>query len=149
VKLLGNDTDVDGDVLTVIAVSATSTNGGAVALTSTNVIYTPQPGFAGVDRFSYTISDGHDHTAVGIVEVFVASGQLPSLNLVVLAPVPGGFLIRFAGIPGRNYAVQRAENVMGPWTTLTNGPAPLHGIIEYTDTNPPPGAAFYRTITAP
>ena len=38
----------------------TSTNGGAVVLTSTNVLYTPLPGFTGVDRFTYTIADTVD-----------------------------------------------------------------------------------------
>ena len=54
--------------------------------------------------------------------------------------------LRFAGIPGRSYDVQRAPAVDGPWTTLATLVAPLHGIIEHLDANPPPGAAFYRTV---
>jgi hypothetical protein len=35
----------------------------------------------------------------------------------------------------------------GPWSTLATNTAPLDGLIEYTDTNPPTDAAFYRTST--
>jgi hypothetical protein len=83
---------------------------------------------------------------VATVEVFVASGDLPSLNLVLLTPSPNGYLVRFAGVPGRSYDIQRATNVSGPWTTLVTAVAPLHGIIEYEDTQPPQPAAFYRTV---
>ena len=144
-KLLLGATDPEGDPLTVVSVSATSTNGGAVVLGSTLATYTPLPGFTGVDRFTYTIGDGHGNLASAIVEVLVASGNLPSLNQMAVDTVPGGVRVRFAGIPGFNYQIQRATAVNGPWTTLTTQAAPLHGIIEYLDTNPPGGSAFYRT----
>ena len=41
--------------------------------------------------------------------------------------------------------VQRATSINGPWDTQATRAAPLHGIIEYEDTNPPQPAAFYRT----
>jgi hypothetical protein len=149
VKLLVNDSDPDGDALTVLSVSATSTNGGGVLLTSTNVMYTPVSNFSGNDRFSYTIGDGHDNTATAQVEIFVSNGNLPSANVVILTTVPGGYRIRFAGIPGLTYNIQRAPVVTGPWTTLSTVVAPAHGIIEYTDTNAPPAQAFYRTVGVP
>jgi hypothetical protein len=148
-KLLNNDSDPDGDPLTVVSVSATSTNGGSVALAGSSVTYTPVTGFTGVDRFSYTISDGRGGSATAAVEVFVANGSLPSPNLVSITPVPGGYRIRFAGIPGNSYDIQRATSVLGPWPTLATIVAPLHGIIEYTDNSPPPGSAYYRTIVTP
>ena len=144
-KLLANDTDPDGDPLTVISVTA-STNGGMVALGGGKVTYMPVPAFVGTDRFSYTISDGRGGTATADVEVLVVSGSLPSLNQVSLIPTPNGFLIRFAGIPGELYGIQRAPSVTGPWTTITTQTAPLHGIIHYEDVNPPVGSGFYRTV---
>src|SRR4029079_2320619 len=101
--------------------------------------------FVGVDRYSYTISDGF-WTATAQVEVLVASGTLPSQNQVSLEPTPNGYRIRFAGIPGDSYQIQRATSVTGPWTTLATLTAPLHGIIEFEDTNPPQPSAFYRTV---
>jgi subtilisin-like proprotein convertase family protein len=145
-KLLANDSDPDGDPLTVISVTATSTNGGSVVLGGGKVTYTPLPSFVGTDRYSYTISDGRGGTATADVEVLVLSGSLPSLNQIALIPTPNGFLIRFAGIPGYSYQIQRASTVTGPWSTITTQTAPLHGIIQYEDVNPPPGTGFYRTV---
>lgn len=42
-------------------------------------------------------------------------------------------------------AVPRTTNINGPWDTQATLAAPLHGIIEYEDTNPPQPAAFHRT----
>ena len=145
-KLVANDSDADGDPLTVISVTANSTNGGSVVLGGGKVTYTPLPSFAGTDRFSYTISDGRGGFATADVEVLVVSGNLPSLSQVSLIPTPNGFLIRFAGIPGETYRIQRAPSITGAWTTITTQTAPLHGIIQYEDVNPPPGSGFYRTV---
>ena len=41
----------------------------------------------------------------------------------------------------------RAPTVTGPWTTLATPTAPPGGLIEYVDTDPPVGTAFYRTST--
>lgn len=148
-KLLANDSDPEGDPIAIVSVSAMSTNGGAVTLTSTNVIYAPVPGFAGTDRFSYTIVDSFGGTATAQVEVLVAAGNLPSGNKVSLEVLAGGSVrVRFAGVPGRPYTVQRATDVQGPWMTADTLTAPLHGIIEYVDASPPQPTAFYRT-TAP
>ena len=146
-KLLNNDTDADGDALTVTGVSAMSTNGGSVTLDATQVTYTPQPGFIGTDRFSYTISDGRGGSATADVVVLVVDGALPGQNQMTLVPRPGGMLIRFAGIPGSSYALERSGQVTGPWGTLTTLTAPIHGIMEYLDATPPPGMGFYRTVS--
>ena len=89
---------------------------------------------------------GRGGSATAQVVVLVVSGSLPGANQVSLTPVGSGYRLRFAGIPGRSYDVQRAPAVDGPWATLATLVAPLHGIIEYLDANPPPGAAFYRTV---
>jgi hypothetical protein len=145
-KLLSDDSDPDGDPLSFVSASATSTNGGAVTSNGSSVTYTPAGDFAGFDRFSYTITDGQGYNATADVEVLVVSANAPSQSQVSLEPTLNGFLIRFAGIPGRTYDVQRATDVAGPWTTLASPVAPPHGIFEYEDTNPPQSAAFYRTV---
>lgn len=144
-KLLLGAADADGDPIQVSAVSATSTNGGSVTLTSSNVIYTPLPAFSGIDRFTYTVSDNRGGSATAHVEVYVASGSLPPPNQVSLALTPQGYLVRFAGIPGHTYQLQRSSDLVA-WTTLASVVAPLHGILEFEDTNPPMPSAFYRTV---
>jgi hypothetical protein len=143
-KLLRNDTDDDGDPLTVSSVSATSTNGGAVVLSGGSVTYTPRPGFAGFDRFTYTVSDGRGGFDTADVEVFVADGTVPADNKLSMTILPNGHvLVRFAGVPGRTYEVERSTNLLN-WTPLASVIAPLHGLVEYEDAAPPMGGAFYR-----
>jgi hypothetical protein len=69
-----------------------------------------------------------------------------NLPPVSIALVPTGIRLRFSGVPGCRYAIERAEAVTGPWTTLNTHTAPASGLLEYLDTPPPPGSAFYRTM---
>ena len=69
--LLANDTDVDGDILTVTAVS--NPINGAVTLNGNgDVVFTPVTGFSGNATFDYTVSDG---IATDIGSVTVAVGN--------------------------------------------------------------------------
>jgi Bacterial Ig domain len=69
ISVLGNDSDVNGDTLTVVGVSSsananvgisTSTSQGGIAELNIDgtITFTPAANFAGVDTFSYTVSDG-------------------------------------------------------------------------------------------
>jgi hypothetical protein len=69
--LAGNDTDVDGDALTVTAVATTATTHGSVDLTAGTVSYTPTANYNGPADFRYTVSDGQGGTATGSVQVTV------------------------------------------------------------------------------
>jgi hypothetical protein len=68
-----------------------------------------------------------------------------NLPPVSIALVSTGVHIRFNGVPGHSYNIERALAVTGPWSTLATLTAPIQGIMEYTDTNPPMSVAFYRT----
>ncbi|MGI9495313.1 MAG: Ig-like domain-containing protein [Mariniblastus sp.] len=57
INVISNDTDVDGDSLTVDSVNQPA-NGTVVNNGDGTVTYTPANGFFGVDTFSYTVSDG-------------------------------------------------------------------------------------------
>ncbi len=54
--LLANDTDVDGDKLTITSVQCATH--GTVALVNGKVVFTPDAGYSGPATFTYTISDG-------------------------------------------------------------------------------------------
>ena len=60
-QLLLNDTDPNGDPLSVVAVG--SQLGGTVSLASNAVTFTPTPGYIGAASFTYQITDG-PHTSV-------------------------------------------------------------------------------------
>jgi hypothetical protein len=145
-KLLLFASDADGDPLTLSSVASPSTNGGVIVRGATDVTYTPPAGYIGSDSFSYSVSDGRGGFGSGSVFVQVRSANNPSGNLLPLTPIPGGFEVGFAGIPGRTYTIQRAESVTGPWSNLTSVLVGPSGIGIFDDTNSPPPTAFYRTV---
>jgi hypothetical protein len=67
IDVLANDTDPDGDTLTVVLVSQ-GTKGSVQITGGGSLLYTPAKKFKGSDSFSYTISDG-EKTASAIVAV--------------------------------------------------------------------------------
>nr|WP_281253135.1 Ig-like domain-containing protein [Rubricoccus marinus] len=73
VSVLDNDTDPDGDVLSVVGIPEQPSNGvAAVRPDGLAVTYAPNPDFFGTDTFNYTVFDGEDQ-AFGRVEVTVVS----------------------------------------------------------------------------
>ena len=51
IDVLANDTDVDGDELTITDVSDPANGNITITDNNTTVTYTPDPGFLGVDTF--------------------------------------------------------------------------------------------------
>jgi hypothetical protein len=68
INVLANDSDPNGDPLTVTSVTDPP-NGTAVNNGDGTVTYTPDCGFFGIDTFNYTISDGQSGTDTGTVTV--------------------------------------------------------------------------------
>jgi uncharacterized repeat protein (TIGR03803 family) len=71
IAVLANDTDPEGDPLTLVSVTQ-GANGTVTAHADGTLTYTPAGGFTGHDSFTYTISDGHGGTAIGTVSVRVS-----------------------------------------------------------------------------
>jgi large repetitive protein len=87
--LLANDTDVDGDPLTVVA--TTQPAHGTLTCSAGTCTYVPAANFAGVDTFEYTISDGAGGTATGRVTITVAEvNDLPVPGADAIVVVSGG-----------------------------------------------------------
>ncbi len=83
--LLANDTDPDGDPLSVTAVSGGT--GGAVVLAGGSVTFTPTANSSGAAVFSYTISDGTS-TATATVSVAVGAVNDPPIAVDDTATTP-------------------------------------------------------------
>jgi hypothetical protein len=63
VRLVANDSDADGDTLTVVAGTFATAQGGSVTINADgSYVYTPAPNFNGTDSFNYTVSDGRGGT---------------------------------------------------------------------------------------
>ena len=76
-QLLANDSDPDGDALSVTQVGGDAGTHGIVAMANGTVTYAPARGFAGDAPFAYTISDGHGNTDNATVNVTVQPGHDP------------------------------------------------------------------------
>jgi len=81
-QLLANDTDPNGDILTITGVGSAS--GGTVSFNSqTNIItFTPNAGYTGAAMFGYAISDGRGGTGSAVVNMTVAA---PSSNVTLFS----------------------------------------------------------------
>ena len=83
IAVLANDSDADGDTLTVLEASAPAH--GTASLTDTGTVeYTPEPDYHGSDRFTYVVGDGPSLTAQAAVEVTVLAVNDPPLATGVI-----------------------------------------------------------------
>jgi hypothetical protein len=140
IGIIGNDSDLDGDALTVTAASA---GNGSVAINPDGTItYTPNANFNGTDTISYTISDGQGGTATAIVTVTVAAVNDPpaavgdSATTAEDTPVTIGVLGNDSDVDGDPLTVTAASAANGAVTINPDG------TLTYT-----PNANFNGTDT--
>jgi hypothetical protein len=74
--VLNNDTDVDGDPLTAVVVS-TTTNGTLTLRADGGLTYTPNPGYFGLDSFTYLADDGDLQSSPVTVSINVVAVTAP------------------------------------------------------------------------
>jgi len=89
---------------------------------------------------------GYFTTAGGKVSGYIARAIVNPPVLDIEGDGSGGYFIRFSGVPGSAYRLQRAPTVQGPWAGSAPQTAPASGQIEFWDLFPPPGKGFYRTV---
>jgi hypothetical protein len=107
IAVLVNDTDAEGDTLSVIAASAVQ---GTVSIEADQRLrYTPKVGFEGVDTISYRISDGAGGEASAEVKVTVTAYKEVivdnksgggSLSLWMVLALAGVVAFRRRAVPG-------------------------------------------------
>ena len=103
IAVLGNDSDIDaGDVLSVSGVDTTGTAGAVTVNSNGTLRYDPAgrlddlaPGQQRIDRFAYSISDGHGGSASATVSVMVTGVNDPP----VVAPSAGSATFIEEGSP--------------------------------------------------
>ncbi|MBI3673274.1 MAG: tandem-95 repeat protein, partial [Rhizobiales bacterium] len=87
IAVLGNDSDANGDPLTVTGTSLPGHGSVAINVDGT-LTYTPTANYNGADSFTYTISDGHGGTSTATVSV----GITP-VNDVPVANADAAFIL--------------------------------------------------------
>ena len=70
IDVLSNDSDLDGDSISVSSVTQPA-NGAVVINTDGTVTYTPNANYNGTDSFTYTLSDGQGGTSTATVSLTV------------------------------------------------------------------------------
>ncbi len=79
IDLLGNDSDIDGDGLTIDSIDDPA-NGSVVDNGNGTITYTPDAGFSGQEMFTYTVTDGTE-TDTATVMVNVISFPQPVVDM--------------------------------------------------------------------
>lgn len=122
-QLLANDTDADGDTLSVLSVSGAVN--GSVSLEGGNVTFTPAQGFSGDAGFTYVVQDSTGQSDTGTVTIDVAPIEMaPNQNPEV---EPGSqTLVALAGTP-LAVTVMATDPEDDPLTFAATGA--LHGSV--------------------
>ncbi len=136
VAVLVNDSDPDGDALTVTTVSQPAH--GSAAFTAGGVTYTPAPDYLGLDSFTYSISDGHGGGATATVHITVSTPNH--------APVAGPLSVRvLKGASIDIPVLQAASDPDGdPLTVISvnhTGPIPTSVVSLNSD-----GTVHYQSV---
>ena len=134
VDVLPNDTDLEGDSLSVTG----STNGahGTASCDATTCTYTPALNYTGADTFTYTVSDGNGGTDTGSVSVTVTG--------VNDAPVADDdSLMTDMDMPGNVSVLVGDTDVDGDTLSVATPSDPDHGAVTCNATTctytPDPG----------
>ncbi len=152
--LIANDTDPDGDTLSITAVSNPQPSGATVVIAGNFVVFTAPTTTAGNGSFDYTLSDGSGgHTVTGSVTVSEISATTPvgAPNAIRILPSGLDFVVTFIGVPGNPYRIQYTTDLNPPYTWSEFSPqatytAPDTGVFEHTDVNPAETSRLYRAI---
>ncbi|MEL6618389.1 MAG: tandem-95 repeat protein [Pseudomonadota bacterium] len=72
IDVLANDTDVDGDDLTIVSATVPADQ-GTVEIVGNELLFTPAPDFNGPATITYTVSDGNGGTDEGVANVNVGA----------------------------------------------------------------------------
>lgn len=54
--------------------------------------------------------------------------------------------VKFTGVSGETYRLERSTNISGSWVTLTNITLGTNQSAQFLDNSPPAGEVFYRTV---
>ena len=133
-NVINNDSDADGDTLTLATVSVPVY--GTLTKNNNEITYTPNVGFSGTDVFTYTVFDGNGHEVRATVTVIVSGAK----NTAPIA-VNDHYETDFETAITRNI-VNNDKDTDGDVLSLVRNTEPANGSltvngneIKYTPTN--------------
>jgi hypothetical protein len=131
IAVLANDTDPNGDPLSVTAVDAPAS--GTATTDGVLVTYLPPAGFSGVVAFNYTVSDGRGGNTAGLVTVTVRAQEVLTIT-------------RAQFRQPNEWRVDGTSTFEGATITIHSG-STLAGPVIGTTTVPPGGVWTFRSTT--
>ena len=125
--MLANDSDPDGDMLTVTDFDDVSAGGSTVSIASDGAVtYTPATAFFGGDSFAYTVDDGNGGQSTTVVRVTVTG---PAIDITDLVSGANGFsLDGESDLDQSGRAVAGRNDINGDGFDDVIIGAPLYGI---------------------
>ena len=123
VSVLANDSDPDGDALTLTAV--TQPAHGSAFIDGSAVLYNPAAGYFGPDSFDYTVSDGNGGTATATVSVTVTEPPPPP------PPPPPGPTVHVADLDGSTSAQRNGWSAKVTVVVHDGAHVPLSGVTVH------------------
>jgi hypothetical protein len=137
--------DLDGDTRALLKLGV-STNGSFISTNSTSIQFAPTNNLP--ESFSYIVRDVRAsyrpgdtvQTATNWITVNVTNAVSTAQSI---SSTGSGLTVRFAGVPGYGYDVERSPDLSN-WTVVQTTNAPAAGVWEFFDSNPPMPTAFYR-----
>ena len=123
-NVLGNDSDIDGDTLTVTTLSPAAAHGTVSCLAGGLCTYTPEADYKGPDSFQYSISDGEGGSATATVSVTVTPESI--------APVADDETLTVTedGSNSVNVLVGDSDADGDALSVTTPAPAAAHGTVS-------------------
>ena len=146
INVVFNDSDPDGDSLSINQFSAESANGGQIVRAGNALRYTPAAGFIGTDTFSYTVGDGNGGTDTATVTVNVLDGNRAPVAVEDFATTNIGTPITINVVANDSDADNDPLSISGFEATTASGGTIAQNAngLEYT---PADGFAGFETFT--
>lgn len=136
INVLANDSDPDGDLLSISSVSQ-GAHGSVILNPDKSTIYTPSSGFKGSDTFTYSITDGHGGTASATVSLTILAINHPPVAVNDSAEVFQGGTVSINVLANDSDPDGDALHIVS-FTQTANGAVidAGNGVLRYT---PAPG----------
>lgn len=119
-SFLGNDSDPDGDALTVASVQG-AVNGAVTLASDGTITFVPAAGFSGLASFGYTVSDGRGGVDTATVSLRVGAPSSISGSVYVDADNDGQRGTGEAGIAGVTMQLLSADGAPVDLDPVTDG----------------------------